>query len=390
MRSASPWIVACAGLAALAVAMGVGRFAFTPVLPLMQDDSGVTLAEGGWLASANYFGYLAGALSASLVADVARRGAIRVGLVTIALSTLAMGVTESFTAWMVLRFLPGFASAWVLVCVSTWALDLLGKAGRPSLGGAVYAGVGVGIVLAGVACLVLASMGSGSRSAWLVLGAAALAVAFALWPVVGSDAGGGTPIARTSGEPIPEFWRFVFCHGAFGLGYIIPATFLPVMAKQVVAEPLWFGLAWPVFGAAAAVSTLAAARLTRVVGQRKVWILANIAMGIGVLVPIVVPGLAGIAIAAICVGGTFMVNTMVGMQEARRAAGARAGGLMAAMTSAFAAGQIAGPLLVGWLSRFEGGFTAALATAAVPLFAAAWILLATSNSSGSSQPSRAA
>ena len=374
MRNTSASVVACSGLAALAVAMGIGRFAFTPVLPMMQDEFGMTLAEGGWLASANYFGYLAGALSAALVADAARRGVIRLGLVTIALSTLAMGATESFAAWMVLRFLPGFASAWVLVCVSTWALDLLGKAGRPSLGGAVYAGVGAGIVLAGAACLVLTYLGSASRSAWMVLGAAALAVAVALWPVVGTDAGGDTRIAKASGEHIPEFWRLVFCHGAFGLGYIIPATFLPVMAKQVVAESLWFGLAWPVFGAAALVSTIAAARLTQVIGQREVWILGNVAMGIGVLIPVAVPGLAGIAIAAICVGGTFMVNTMVGMQEARRVAGARAGRLMAAMTSAFAGGQIAGPLLVGWLSRVEGGFTVALAIAAVPLFAAAWIL----------------
>ena len=182
----------------------------------------------------------------------------------------------------------------------------------------------------------------------------------------------------------------MFCHGAFGLGYIIPATFLPVMAKQVVARAAVVRPGVAGVRRRRAVSTIAAARLTQVIGQREVWILGNVAMGIGVLVPIVLPGLAGIAIAAICVGGTFMVNTMVGMQEARRVAGARAGRLMAAMTSAFAGGQIAGPLLVGWLSRFEGGFTAALATAAVPLFAAAWILLATSGSSGSSPPSRAA
>jgi MFS family permease len=287
-----------------------------------------------------------------------------------------MGATDSFAAWMVLRFLPGFASAWVLVCVSAWSLELLGKAGRPALGGAVYAGVGAGIAFAGVACLILIQAGSGSSAAWVVLGATALAVALALWPVVGSDAGDSADrrAAKAATGKIPQFWRLVFCHGAFGFGYIIPATFLPAMAKQIAAQPLWFGLAWPVFGAAALVSTLAAARLTHVIGQREVWILGNVAMGIGVLVPIALPGLAGIAIAALCVGGTFMVNTMVGMQEARRVAGARAGGLMAAMTSAFAAGQIAGPLLAGWLSRFEGGFSAALAIAALPLFAAAWIL----------------
>jgi predicted MFS family arabinose efflux permease len=376
MRNTSASVVACGGLVALAVAMGIGRFAFTPLLPMMQDEFGLTLAEGGWLASANYVGYLAGALSATLVADVARRGAIRLGLASIALSTLAMGATDSFAAWMVLRFVPGFASAWVLVCVSTWSLELLGRAGRPALGGAVYAGVGAGIAFAGVTCLIVIQIGSTSGVAWEILGAAALVVALVLWPVVGSDAtdAAGRRASSAATGRIPEYWRLVFCHGAFGFGYIIPATFLPVMAKQIVAEPLWFGLAWPVFGAAALLSTLAAARLTRVIGQREVWILGNLAMGIGMLVPIGVPGAAGIAIAAICVGGTFMVNTMVGMQEARRVAGARAGGLMAAMTSAFAAGQIAGPLLVGWLSRFEGGLTIALSSAAIPLFAAAWIL----------------
>ena len=97
-------------------------------------------------------------------------------------------------------------------------------------------------------------------------------------------------------------------------------------------------------------------------------------MAVGVLVPIVVPGLTGIAIAAVCVGGTFMVNTMVGLQEARRVAGVHARILMAAMTSAFAAGQIAGPLLVGAFMNVNGGFTAALVTSAIPLFLAAYTL----------------
>src|SRR5262245_22420946 len=107
MRTTSAWVIACSGLAALAVAMGIGRFAFTPILPMMQDEFGVTLAEGGWLASANYLGYLAGALSSAVVVRRAQLGAIRLGLVAIALSTLAMGATQDFTAWMALRFLPG-------------------------------------------------------------------------------------------------------------------------------------------------------------------------------------------------------------------------------------------------------------------------------------------
>ena len=289
MRTTSPWVVACCGLAALAVAMGVGRFAFTPVLPMIQDNLGVTLAEGGWLASANYFGYLAGALSASLVADVARRGAIRLGLVTIALSTLAMGAAEGFTAWAVLRFLAGFPSTWAFGLRSAWALDLLGKAGRPFLGGTVYAGVGVGIVLAGVACLGPEPLGQrftsrrGSSSARL---GPCSRGDLALWPLVGSDVAGDSRIAKAGGEPIPRVLAVRVLPRRVRSGLHHPGHFSSGDGEAGRRlEPLWFGLAWPVFGIAAAVSTLAAAPLTRVVGQRKVWILGNIAMGIGVLVP---------------------------------------------------------------------------------------------------------
>jgi predicted MFS family arabinose efflux permease len=370
----SPWVVALSGQLALAVAIGIGRFAFTPILPMMADDAGLSLAQGGWLASANYFGYFAGAL-ASMTGRVGQRLAIRIGLAAIAAATLDMAFATGMGAWLMLRALPGFASAWVLVNVSTWSLDHLGKADRGNLVGVVYAGVGVGIVFTGLTCMALAQARLGSVDAWLALGASAVVATALLWPIAGDDSANvaGAPVARISPRDVPEFWRLVFCHGAFGFGYIIPATFLPMMAKGIIDDPLWFGWAWPVFGAAAAISTLLASRLSAVVSHRGVWIWGNLAMAAGVLVPLVVPGLGGITVAALLVGGTFMVNTMVGFQEARRVAGPKAKYLMAAMTASFAAGQIAGPLLV---SVFSGtnGFTAALVTAALPLFTAAYFL----------------
>jgi len=372
----SPWTVALSGLVALAVAMGIGRFAFTPILPMMQEEAGLNVSEGAWLASANYLGYLLGALAA-MRGEVGQRFAIRFGLVVIALTTLGMAFTKDLGAWMVLRALPGFASAWVLVYVSAWSLERLGKAGRSDLSGTVYAGVGAGIVFAGLACLALSQIHAGARGAWLALGLAALVAAAALWGIFGSDPKVGrasTAALNASAREIPEFWRLVFCYGAFGLGYIIPATFLPVMAKQIVSDPLWFGWAWPVFGAAAVVSTLVAAPLARYLSNRGVWILGNVAMAVGVLVPIVVEGLTGIVIAALFVGGTFMVNTMVGLQEAKRVAGPHARLLMAAMTSAFAAGQILGPLLVSGFMRLRDGFSVALVIASLPLLCAAYTL----------------
>lgn len=374
-------MVAGAGLAALAIAMGIGRFAFTPILPMMQDQFGTSVAQGGWLAAAHYGAYLLGALSAFRM-EVSQRFAIRAGLVAIAFGTLAMAFTSDFVAWIFLRALPGFASAWVLVYVSAWALDRLATAGRPDLGGVVYAGVGAGIVLAGTACIALWQAQRVSSDAWLILGLASAAVTALLWPVAGGGhaAPAAAPGMNSSPRGIPDFWRLVLCYGACGIGYVIPATFLPVMAKSIISEPLWFGLAWPVFGTAAIVSTLLAARLTQRFSYRSVWAAGTLVMGIGVLAPLAVPGLSGIVVAALAVGGTFMVTTMVGFQEARRVAHAHTRMLIAAMTAAFSIGQMLGPLLVIALVELGGSLRAAFVVAALPLIIAAYALRASRTS----------
>jgi predicted MFS family arabinose efflux permease len=367
--SVSAWVSALAGLAALAVAIGIGRFAFTPILPMMQEDFGLSLTEAGWLASANYMGYLVGALSA-IGMRVQSTVAIRGGLLVIGLSTLAMGMEHQFTLSVVLRFMAGIASAWVLVFVSTWALERLALLGRSSMSGVVYAGVGTGIVIAGGACLVVMSLHARSAAAWLSLGVLSIAVSAVISPLVlASPSCNPTPAPTTAASDVwsAEYRRLVLCYGAFGFGYIIPATFLPVMAREIIPDPQLFGWAWPVFGAAAVISTIFAAQVEGFLSHRTVWIRGHLIMALGVVIPLIVPGLPGIMLAALLVGGTFMVITMAGMQEARRVAGPHARALMAAMTSAFAVGQILGPVIVGFLVDSSGGFAMTLMLAAALL-----------------------
>lgn len=369
---------ALAGLAALAIAMGIGRFAFTPILPMMQQDAGLSVAGGGWLASANYLGFLLGALAA-IGARVRPTAAIRGGLVAIGIVTLAMAFTEDFASWIVLRFLAGLANAWAQVFTFAWCLEKLAAAGRPRLNAVMFAGVGTGIAVAGGVCLVLMGWQASSAQAWLASGAISLAATAAIWPLFGT--GGEAPAAAVR-PPLAAHgrrWdkgalRLVLCFGASGFGYIIPATFLPAMARQLIPDPSVFGWAWPVFGAAAALAPLAAAGWARHLGNRRLWLSSYLVMACGVALPVFWPAIGGIMIAGLLVGGTFMVNGMAGMQEARALAGPRATALMAAMTAAFATGQIVGPVAVSYVAGSDGRFEEALLAAAFVLVASAGAL----------------
>lgn len=374
-RGVSPAAVALAGLTSLAVAIGIGRFAFTPILPMMQEDAGLSVVGGGWLASANYLGYLLGAGSA-MVMRVRPAIAVRVGLVVIGLSTLGMGLEGRFAAWVVLRALAGIGSAWVLVFALTWCLERLAAVRRPLLNGVVFAGVGTGIAAAGGVCLVFMEVSASSAHAWTGLGMVSLAGTVLIWPTLGADDGAGVGAGRRTTARGRQ-WdsdsvRLVLCYGAFGFGYIIPATFLPVMARQMVHAPWVFGWSWPLFGAAAAVSPLAAAVWAPSVGYRDLWILGQLVMALGVALPIAWPAIGGVMVAALAVGGTFMVITLAGMQEARAVAGPRASGLMAGMTSAFGIGQIVGPLLVSFTVGADADFGRPLLVACLLLVASAY------------------
>jgi len=172
--------VTLTGLAALASAMGVGRFGFTPLLPVMQADSGLSLSQAAWLAGSNYMGYLIGALACS-AAPPAPRNSVRVGLLAVAIFTLAMGATASYGAWVALRSAAGAASAYVLVGMSAWALHGLSELGRSAWSGWVFAGVGIGMGAAGLVGLVAGVRGYGAGSAWLVLGTVSATVAAVVW-----------------------------------------------------------------------------------------------------------------------------------------------------------------------------------------------------------------
>ena len=359
--SRSPITVCALAMAALAAAMGVGRFAFTPLLPLMVRDGLLEPAAGAWLAGSNYLGYLLGALVASR-AGVSPRVLLRISLIGIAAVTAAMGTSNHMYMWLALRLVAGVLSAWALVATSAWALGRLAAAGRSDLAGFAYAGVGLGIALVGAFCVVAAGPGVQSQSLWLELGALA-AVAVAV-PVLLLDRSSVTsdPAVPSQSTDITSTGQtgLVICYAILGFGYILPATFLPVLAREIVDDPRIFGLAWPIFGIAAALSTIVASRAFQRLNRLRVWAFSHLAMAAGVLLPSLWLSPFSIAFAALLVGSTFMVVTMIGMQEARARSPRNPPALLGKMTAAFATGQLVGPIATAALGMLPVGHGAGL------------------------------
>ncbi len=214
-------------MAALAVAMGVGRFAFTPLLPLMQADAGVTLTEGSWLAFANYLGYLVGALATVWMRNAPHR-MVKAGLAATGLLTAAMGLAQGFAVWWVLRFLGGVAA---------------------------------GITVTGIVCLALSAAGFGSAAIWIAFGIASLVACAWCWNAFGPAPEIAAPAIRPErADSRPGWgraaWTLIVAYGLYGFGYIIPGTFLPVIARDLLGGGFASGWFWPMFGAAAFGGTL--------------------------------------------------------------------------------------------------------------------------------------
>jgi MFS family permease len=359
--SLSTMAVCAIAATALAVAMGIGRFAFTPLLPLMVRDGSLPQSAGAWLGASNYLGYLAGALTASRL-GLSLPMLMRASLVGIVMATAAMGAFDGLAAWIILRFVAGVLSAYTLVATSAWALQHLTRAASANLSGIVYAGVGLGIALTGLFCVAAAQPGVPAGQLWLELGVlAALAVACSS-PFVGRPLETSALARSTSHDDVTlgPYTGVVVCYGVLGFGYILPATFLPALAREVVDDPQLFGLAWPVFGVAAALSTIATARRFGHANRLRVWAVGHLLMAAGVTLPSVWLAPVTIAIAALMVGSTFMVVTMIGMQEARARAPDDPTALLGLMTAAFAIGQLAGPVVSGTLDLLPIGHSTAL------------------------------
>jgi MFS family permease len=362
--------IVIAGMLGLVIAMGIGRFAYTPVLPFMQRDLGLDYATGGWIAGTNLVGYLVGATWAFLIPSSARSHKIAaIMLLTSLLGSYTMGMTQSVMLWSLIRFAAGIASGMLFVYVASEATQRLMERGRGNWAGAIYGGVGCGIILTGVCAPWfdnLAPIGDGWKIAWLGFGGVAtVAAALALF----LNAQTHHPASALTEHkhpplPWPRLYMIAIAYFFEALGYIVSATFLVTIITTLPAVADLAPWAWVISGIAAVPSTLLWPWLGRKIGVKWAMSAAYMLQAAGMLVCMQASTMIEVVFVAVSFGGTFLGIVALMMAEGGRRSPPNSRRITAMLTAGYAVGQVIAPIVAGWIADTSQSFAIPLAMAA--------------------------
>jgi predicted MFS family arabinose efflux permease len=355
------------GIFGLVVVTGIGRFAFTPILPLMKRDLGMSNSVAGALAGANYLGYLAGAILFSTCPRLLRSRPVAVGALLASLATTTfMGLTTSDLLWGMLRLGGGFASVTLFIVISAEIGGTLIRRGFAHRSGALYGGVGLGIALSGLAVPQLDKAG-GWDGTWIGMGVIAALFAAAAIALVRNHELVLPADSAAPGRPgeLRRIWLPTVAYFLEGLGYVAPATFIVTI---IAATPGLKGFApysWVAVGLAAIPSTIFWPHLARRIGNKPALLAAFALQAAGILVSMHADSVVEVVFAAVSFGGTFLGITALTLAEGSLRMPDDKGRAAAFLTASFGVGQMLGPVIAGRLADLHQGFAMPLLLAAL-------------------------
>lgn len=373
---------AFAGALAMAIGMGIGRFAYTPILPGMMEGLGLTASDAGLIASANYVGYLIGAILAGGGWGQGReRSMAYLGTGGTAVLTAAMGFTDAIPAFLLIRFLAGVASAFMMIFLSTIIFNQLARTQQPGLQSLHFGGVGLGITVSAVLTAAVFLLGLDWQMNWFAAAGVSAIAFIGVVCLMGVD--DYAPPSQAHREP-PLVWnaslaKISLAYAIFGAGYIVTATFLIAIVRQSEGGFVVESGVWLAAGLAGAPSVWLWSLVARRLGLAMAFGIGCMVEAVGVVASVSIGGYGAQILAGALLGGTFIAVTAIGLQIGRAVADEAPRRALAIMTAAFGVGQITGPLLAGIAADLTGSFFAPSIGAAVALMIAGLVGLQASN-----------
>jgi MFS family permease len=364
-----------------AVSNSFARFAYALILPAMRSDLHWSYSQAGSINTVNAFGYLLGALlTRALVARLGNRALYGWGMLVTSLSIVATGWVREFEALMAVRVLTGVGGAAVFICGGALSGNIFPR--RPQLATttiAIYfAGGGIGLMLSGVAVpLLLEAQGSASWPlAWQGMGYASLLMTVAAaWSAWGIAEPG--KMAGEAHWTLRPFAAELASYTLFALGYIGYMTFVIAWMRLNGARTATVIAVWFVLGLATLLAPLVWRKPAEHWPGGRPLAAVMMVLAAGAALPLASTHAAAMLLSAALFGiAMFSAPSSIGSFIKRALPRPAWGSAIATFTVVFAAGQIAGPVAIGWLADRSGSLQIGLAGSAGLLALGAVVALA--------------
>jgi predicted MFS family arabinose efflux permease len=376
------WRYLFSGTAALAVGIGFGRFLFTPMIPIMIEQTTLTVSSAGYLASINYIGYTLGALLPLLWrGDHVRIKALFLGLFVTVVAFILMSVkSESssiqFLIWALSRFLNGLASAWIMVNISSLVLEKLERINRLDLKGVLFAGVGIGAMLSGLGVDYCDYLAMEWSSFWVLFGLLSSVLGVWIYMVWLSEKVTVQSFAPVSFSEIniPKVWLLALAYFGKGFSYIIVMTFLPVMTEHLHKDQ-WGSRSWLILSFCAVPSSLFWGYLSDQYGNLRCLKATYFLMFLAFVALYSLPIQYGAVICACLIGLTFMGIVTLVLAQAQELVKNHGTLVISLVTGIYSIGQVLSPGLAGLVVAQTGSFDMIIISAMVLLLISLWALI---------------
>jgi MFS family permease len=358
--------VIMAGISALILTVGIARFAYTPFLPLMLEQAGLSTLAGGWLATFNYVGYLLGVMLIAWISDLQLKFRLyRLNLVLAVLSTIAMGLTTHEVLWSVLRLIAGLSSTAGIILAAGFVMSWLKRHQFKGNLGLHFSGLGLGIAIPGLAIVWMNHQLDWAMQ-WVVMGFFGILFFIPAWrwmpaPVSQSQQG------DKRFQPPSRSWMNLMIAAYFcaGVGYVVSATFIVAILEHMPALSGWGDWIWVILGLTAVPSCVVWDKLSNRLGETSALIFSYSIMLVSIVIPALSNSLWFNMLGAILFGGTFagvvsLMLVFIGHKFPHNPAKA-----MAKLTISYGVAQITAPAIAGYISTHTGSYSGALWLAAV-------------------------
>ncbi|MBQ0138029.1 MAG: YbfB/YjiJ family MFS transporter [Kurthia sp.] len=357
----------------LAIAMGIGRFSFTPMLPFLRQAEGLSVQTGSWIATGNYIGYLIGALWAGRVVKN-QKVVLGFNVALCILSLLGMGMTTTFIIWFLLRILSGITGGFIFVLTSSMLMDYLANHQLGKWSGYTFSGIGLGILISGLCVPYFVQLHDWHTAYFglTIISVIFMSITLFFWRKLKAQP---HRAAHEQQKVMKGFMIWLtLAYGLEGMGYIITGTFLVDIVYEIPLLRPYAGFSWVIVGLGAIPSAPLWMWLMTTFKAITIIRLAYILQIIGLVLPVISMNVFTVTLSALLFGSTFVGLVAMSTGYGRQLYPKQSGSVVSVLTSFYALGQIIGPILAARIVYYFASYNAALLFAACIIFFALLIL----------------